>query len=367
VVNINHLPDKSNTSAASQIDVAKLAGVSQAAVSRTFTPGASVAPVTREKVLTAAKTLGYRPNAIARSLITHSTNIIGIVMVRFSNPFYWRVFKEFTKKLQKQGYWTLLFNVADGEQVEETLLTALQYQVDGIIITSATLSSGLVNECLRAGTPVVLFNRYVLGARANAVCCDNVSGGRMVAEALLSAGHRRLAYIAGEEGSSTNQDRKQGFTEGLKEYQNESATVVESFMHRQEGFSERIKEYGVEAPLWESAGQYTYEAGQAAAQRLLTQDNPPDAIFCASDLIAMGAFDQAKQMGIKIPDDLAIVGYDDIDMTAWPNYNLSTVRQPIDRMVDTTIETVMNAINHPESDTVMKWLQPTLIKRGTTR
>jgi DNA-binding LacI/PurR family transcriptional regulator len=343
VADINNNPSEKNyTSAVSQIDVAELAGVSQAAVSRTFTPGASVSPATRERVLAAAQTLGYRPNVIARSLITHTTNIIGILLVRFSNPFYWQVFKEFTHKLQQLGYWTLLFNVAEGEPVEETLLTALQYQVDGIIITSATLSSGLVDKCMRAGTPVVLFNRYVLGARANAVCCDNVGGGRMVADALLSAGHQRLAYIAGEEGSSTNRDREQGFTE-------------------------RLKDQGADAPLWESGGQYTYEAGQAAAQRLLQQDNPPDAIFCASDLMAMGALDQAKQMGLKIPTDLAIVGFDDIAMAAWPTYNLSTVRQPVDRMVDTTIETLMNAAEYPNSETVMKWLQPSLIKRGTTR
>jgi len=367
VVDFDNSPDKIGSPTASQIDVAKLAGVSQAAVSRTFTPGASVAPATRDKVLAAAKMLGYRPNAIARSLITHTTNIIGIVLVRFSNPFYWHVFKQFTKKLQQQGYWTLLFNVAEDEQVEETLLTALQYQVDGIIITSATLSSGLVDECLRAGTPVVLFNRYVLGARANAVCCDNVAGGRMVANALLASGHRRLAYIAGEEGSSTNRDREQGFIERLKEHRGDSTMVVESFEHREQGFAERVEGAGLEPPLWERAGQYTYEAGLAAARRLLERDDLPDAIFCASDLIAMGALDQARLMGFKVPDDLAIIGFDDIDMTAWPNYNLSTVRQPVDRMVDTTIATLMNAIEHPESDTVMKWLQPTLIQRGTTR
>ena len=133
---------------ASQIDVARLANVSQAAVSRTFTKGASVSEETRTKVLAAAKELGYRPNVIARSLIQKSTNIIGLVVMRFTNPFYACMIREFTKALQEQGYWTLILNIAQAQELEETLPTALQYQVDGLIITSTTLSSSLAEECV---------------------------------------------------------------------------------------------------------------------------------------------------------------------------------------------------------------------------
>jgi DNA-binding LacI/PurR family transcriptional regulator len=234
--------EEQRSNSISQFDVARLAGVSQAAVSRTFTPGASISAETRAKVLAAAEQLGYRPNVIARSLIKHSTKIIGIVLVRFWNPFYWRVFKEFTQKLQDMGYWTLLLNAAYDQEVEDTLPMALQYQVDGIIITSATLSSKMADECVRTGTPVVLFNRYVLGTRAHAVCCDNVSAARLVADALLDGGHQRLAYIAGEAGSSTNRDREQGFTQ-------------------------RLQERGYSSWLFESGNEYTYESGYAAARR----------------------------------------------------------------------------------------------------
>jgi DNA-binding LacI/PurR family transcriptional regulator len=195
--------------------VARLAGVSQAAVSRTFTPGASVSAAVRQQVLAAAEQLGYRPNAIARSLITNSTNIIGVVRVRFGNPFYSQIFKVLTKKLQDQGYSILLLNAAQDHEIEQTLPTALQYHVDGLIITSATLTSKMADECARIGTPVVLFNRYEMGTTANAVCCDNLGGGKIVANALLDAGYERLAFIAGEEGSSTNRDREQGFTQQL--------------------------------------------------------------------------------------------------------------------------------------------------------
>jgi DNA-binding LacI/PurR family transcriptional regulator len=327
---------------ASQIDVARLAGVSQAAVSRAFTPGASVSAEVRQQVLAAAEQLGYRPNAIARSLITNSTNIIGVVQVRFGNPFYSQIFKEFTQKLQDLGYSILLLNAAQDHEIEQTLPTALQYHVDGLIITSATLTSKMADECARIGTPVVLFNRYEMGTTANAVCCDNVGGGKLVANALLDAGYERLAYIAGEEGSSTNRDREQGF-------------------------SQQLQTRGHTLAFRESGNQYTYEAGYAAAKRLLQNDTPPDAIFCASDLMAMGALDAAKEYCLKIPEDLGIVGFDDIEMAAWPSYAITTVRQPVDRMVDTTIEILLTAIENPEAETVMKWIPATLVERKSTR
>ncbi|MCP4360624.1 MAG: LacI family DNA-binding transcriptional regulator [Chloroflexi bacterium] len=329
-------------SRASQIDVARLAGVSQAAVSRTFTPGASVSAEVKQQVLDAAEQLGYRPNAIARSLITNSTNIIGIVVVRFANPYYWQIFKGFTQKLQDLGYSTLLLNAAQDQEVEQTLPTALQYQVDGLIITSATLSSKMAEECVRAGTPVVLFNRYEMGTMANAVCCDNVGGGKLVANALLDAGYERLAYLAGEEGSSTNRDREQGF---IHQLQTRGHTLA----------------------FRESGNEYTYEAGYAAAKRLLQNDPPPNAVFCASDLMAMGMLDATKELGLKIPDDLGIVGFDDIKMVAWPSYAITTIRQPINRMVDTTIEVLLNAIENSDSETVMKWIPATLVERNSTR
>jgi len=327
----------------SQVDVARLAGVSQAAVSRTFTPGASVSEETRAKVLAAAEQLGYRPNVIARSLIRKSTNMIGLVVMRFTNPFYSRMIRDFTRALQDLGYLTLLFNIADVHEVEDALPTALQYQVDGLIITSATLSSKMAEECARSGTPVVLFGRYASSDNINVVRCDNVLGGRLVADALLDAGHQRLAYIAGEEGASTNRDRE-------------------------EGFMERLRERGYEPSFRESAGDYTYESGFEAARRLLQRDDPPDAIFCASDLIAMGALDLARyQLGIKLPEDLAIIGFDDIPMASWLGYSLTTVRQPVEEMVQSTIQVLMNAIESPDSETMLKVIAPSLVVRTSTR
>jgi DNA-binding LacI/PurR family transcriptional regulator len=327
---------------ASSIEVARLAGVSQAAVSRVFTPDGSASSETRRKVLAAAKKLGYRPNAIARSLIQQSTNIIGLAVVRFTNPFYAQLIGEFTDKLQARGYWTLLLNVAAENEIERALPMALQYQVDGIIVTSATLTSKLADECVRAGTPVVLFNRYALESNVNAVGCDNVIGAKLIADVLLDAGHQRLAYIAGEEGSSTNRDRERGYTE-------------------------RILERGHTLHLRES-GDYSYESGIVAARQMLNRADRPDAVFCANDLMAMAALDVARdELGIRVPEELSIVGFDDMAMASWPAYSLTTFRQPIDRLVDATIEVLLNAIENPDGERIIRWIPGTLMQRGSTR
>ncbi len=326
----------------SQVDVARLAGVSQAAVSRTFTPGASVSEETRAKVLAAAERLGYRPNVIARSLIRKSTNMIGLVVMKFTNPFYARMIRDFTRALQDLGYWTLLFNIASSDEVEDALPTALQYQVDGLIITSATLSSRLAEACSRAGTPVVLFNRYAPGQNVNIVRCDGVQGGRLVADALLDAGHRRIAYVAGEEQSSTNRERELGF-------------------------SRRLAERGHVLALRES-GDFSYESGYAAGQRLLGRDDPPDAVFCASDLMAMGVLDVARHdCRIAVPDELSVVGFDDISMACWPAYSLTTIRQPVDEMVELTVQVLEQAIQSGNSEVVTRVLSPSLVVRGSAR
>ncbi len=337
------MSESKNNKRISSIDVARLAGVSQSAVSRTFTPGASVSKETRNKVTAAADQLGYRPNVIARSLIQQSTKIIGIVMIRFNNPFYAIVLGEFTKKLNALGYRTLLLNVEHSEEVDAALPMALQYQVDGIIITSATLSSKMAEGCMEAGTPVVLFNRYDASGKVNAVYCDSVSGGRMVAEAFLDAGHSRPAFISGESGSSTSRDRETGFIECLREK-------------------------GIRSIIHENGKDYTYEAGYAAAKRIFKRKTPPDAIFCANDLIAMGAMDYLRgDLGLRIPRDLSIIGFDDIPMAGWTAYSLTTIRQPIDWMVDATVERLMRAISAPVNEIVMKRVQGTLVQRSSSR
>ena len=333
---------KKNNKRTSSGDVAREAGVSQSAVSRTFTPGASISKEKKERVMAAAKKLDYHPNIIARSLNQQSTKIIGIVMTRFFQTFYSIVLGEFTKKLQEKGYSTLLMNIANDEEVEKVIPMALQYQVDGIVITSATLSSKMVDSCLKFGTPLVLFNRYSANENVDAVYCDSVNGGRIAAQTLIEDGHKRFAFVSGERGTSTSRDRELGFTARLKKDNIDLALRYD--------------------------GNYTHESGYEAAKYLLDRKDRPDAIFCANDLMAFGVLDYARrQLSICVPDDLAIIGFDDTPMAHWAEYQITTIHQPVPRMVEATIARLMNAIRSTTNDTTIKKIQGILIKRATTR
>jgi DNA-binding LacI/PurR family transcriptional regulator len=217
------------------VDVARLAGVAQSTVSRTFSDDNSISPETRARVIAAARQLGYTPNAIARSLITRQSNIVGIVMAGISSPFQPYILEKFIEKLQALGRQTLVFSAGPNQEVDDILPAALQYQVDALIVTSVNLSSHKIAECAQRGIPVILFNRYLTDDQVSIVCCDNADGGRQVADLLLDAGHTRLAYIAGSETSSTNRDRERGFTE-------------------------RLQSRGIDSWLREPA-RYSYEAG----------------------------------------------------------------------------------------------------------
>ena len=187
---------KSRRDNVTAFDVARLAQVSQSAVSRAFTPGAAVAKTTRQKILDAAKKLGYRPNAIARSLITNRSRIVAVVMSYFDNQFYPLVLELLSNELRTHGYHVLLFCTQSGD-ADNLMLEILQYQVDGIVMASTTFSSPLARSCSEAGIPVVLFNRTARNSPSSTVASDNIAGGRLVADLLCSRGHQRMAFIAG--------------------------------------------------------------------------------------------------------------------------------------------------------------------------
>ncbi len=197
-------------------DVARLAGVSQSAVSRTFSPGASVSEEMRERVLQAAKQLGYRPNALARAMISGRSRLIAILVAYLDNQFYPVLLEQLARLLQERGYQVLLFMTDMGDQ-DTVVQRVMQFQVEAIIMASATLSSSLAGECAKTGVPVLLLNRYVPASPASSVTSDNLEGGRLLAHFLADGGHSRIAFIAGVEDSSTSRDREAGFCKGLAE------------------------------------------------------------------------------------------------------------------------------------------------------
>jgi DNA-binding LacI/PurR family transcriptional regulator len=322
------------------VDVARLANVSQSAVSRTFSPNGAVSAQTRERVLAAARQLGYTPNALARSLITRRTNIVGVVMADMTNPFYPTVLEELARQLAASGRQLLLLTTPPDREIDDLLPLLLQYQVDAVVIASATISSAMAGVLAGRGTPVVLFNRHVPGAAVSAVLCDNVEGGRLVANLLLDAGHRRLAYIAGKPDTSTNIDREKGF-------------------------GDRLSERGA-TPLLREQGAYSYQAGYDAATRLLTRPDRPTAIFCANDIIALGALDAARSAcGLRVPEDVSVIGFDDIPAAAWPSYQLTTIRQPVEQMVAIAIDLLGRSLDRPGAEPDVHLLRGVLVRRAS--
>jgi DNA-binding LacI/PurR family transcriptional regulator len=293
-------------------DVAALAGVSQSAVSRAFTHGSSIAEETRQKVLEAAKKLNYVPNSIASSLTTKRTNIVALILGDMGNPFYVHTLHEFSRRLQAQGRQVLTFTVDRGADADEAILHLLAYQVDGVILTAAQLSTRMTSLCHERGIPIVLFNRYIPGSDASGVRCDNAAGGRLIAEAFLAAGARNFAMITGDPKGTTSQDRARGFVERLLEDGIRRADIV-----------------SVE-------GQSSYEGAFNATLGLFADKNRKlDAIYGINDIMAMGAIDALRfRLGIRVPEDIMLAGFDDIPEGRRAPYQLTTVRQPIGEMVD---------------------------------
>jgi DNA-binding LacI/PurR family transcriptional regulator len=296
-------------------EVAARAGVSQSAVSRTFSVGASVSEGTRRKVMRAARELSYRPNAIARSLSTRQSNIVGIVLSTFENQLYPVVVEQLSRALQLQGKHTMLF-LADKQDSDSAFNEILSYQLDGVVIASATLASKLAKQCADMGIPVVMFNRATDGTSTDSVTSDNRRAGQLLGEHLVASGHQRIAYISGREDSSTNRDREYGLRETL---QNAGMTLFAK-----------------------ANGNYEQSQASAAAVQLMGERKKPDAIVVASDHMAFAVIDALRYiLHLEVPRDVSVVGFDDVPQSAWLSYQLTTVAQSVEKMVSATVELLM--------------------------
>jgi len=312
--------------------------------SRTFTPGASVSAATRAKVVEAASKLGYRPNAIARTLSTRLSRMIAVLVSNLQNQFYPVVIEQLSQRLQKDGYHVLLF-INDVEEVDELLVELLRYQVDGIVMASTSLSSALAQHIAEARVPVVMFNRVSRAGIISTVSSDNHGGGRAVAHFLADGGHRRVAYLAGAEDSSTNHDRARGLTDGLAE----------------RGL--RIAARAV--------GNYEFERAAQATLEMFTHGRPadlPDALFVASDHMAFAAIDTLRgALGLRVPEDVSVVGFDNVPPAEWGAYRLTTVEQNVGQMIEATVRMLLQQL---EDDAVTRdhvVIPARLVVRGSAR
>ncbi len=323
-------------------DVAEKAGVSRSAVSRTYTEGASVSEKTRAKVREAADALGYSPNALASSLTTGRTKLIGLVSNNFHNPIFLEVFDRFTKGLQDRGLRPLLVNLTDEVDPANSIRMLRAYSVDGVIVASSTLPVSFAEGFREAGVPIVhSFGRHSANPQVHVLGIDNIAAGRIAATTLLARGYRRLAFLGGPESATSTQDRLKGFAEVLQDRADVELTI--SF-----------------------ATQYAFDAGRDEMTRLL-QARPAEAYFCGDDVLSTGALSAVQTAGLRVPDDIGILGLNDMEMAGWQNINLTTIHNPIGPIINASVELIADALKVDETQPEARLFDCHIVERGTLR
>jgi DNA-binding LacI/PurR family transcriptional regulator len=322
-------------------DVALRAGVSRSAVSRTFTEGASVSPATRARVLAVAAKLGYQPNLLARGLSTRQTKLIGLVSNNFRNPVFLQIFDLFTKGLQEKGLRPLLVNLSDETDPDRWVQVLRAYLVDGVVVASSELPEGFAAAFQDAGLPVVhAFGRASRQPDVNLVGIDNLAAGRLAAKTLLARGYRRIGFMGGPAGATTTQDRLEGFT----------AALGDSGLRPVVGFAEA----------------YSHDAGLRQMRRMLASDRA-EAYFCGDDVLSIGAMAAVNEAGLRVPQDIGLIGLNDMEIAAWPTIRLTTIHQPFDAIVRASIDLMMQALDDPDRQPEALLLPCHLVERGTLR
>jgi DNA-binding LacI/PurR family transcriptional regulator len=304
------------------VEVAAKAGVSVSAVSRAFSNG-SCSEVMRTKVFAAAKSMGYKPNRLARGLKSKSS-LIGILVTDFENPVYLPILQQFSAQIQQKNCHSLLVNASDNRSIKDALELVMEYHIDGLVVTATSLPQVLVDACKDQGIPVVCFARNSLSNGASAVYCDNLTNGRLAADLLLDAGYLKPAFVSGPVAALTSRERQRGFINRLVERGCEDWQIIEG-------------------------GNHSYDAGFQATCKLLELHERPDSIFYTDDIMACGGLDAARyHYNLSVPDDLGVMGVDDIQLASSPAYQLTTIKQPFPQMVTACVETLFKQIADPE-------------------
>ncbi|MHA7856803.1 MAG: LacI family DNA-binding transcriptional regulator [Henriciella sp.] len=325
---------------ATSYDVARLAGVSQSAVSRCFKPGSSISGKMRERVMKAAKELEYQPNAIARGLITQRSNLVAVLVSGRLNLYYPEALFKITEELSAAGLRALLFTVESEEDAETVIEQAWQFQVDGVI--SASHMSQAQYELLeKRKIPVVFFNRYFADHPNTVVYCDPSEQIDSLAKQLAELGHTRAALISGPSENMVSRERTRMTKASLARFNIDLVAEVQ--------------------------GDFSYESGAAGLQSIKQQNgNTPSVIVCINDMMGMGCMDEARSvLGLSVPSDLSIVSFDGIGMSQFSSYELTTVRQPIGRMSEAAVRMITERVERPDQSHEKRVFEGAVIPGGS--
>lgn len=326
---------------ATSYDVARAAGVAQSTVSRCFQEDSNISPETRAHVLRVAAELGYTRNALARSLITQRSNMVGVIATKFTirnNP---EIVFVLGDALKAQRISLLLMVIENDAAIGGSLQEALEYPLDGLI-SCAVMKNADIERFIRRGVAVVFFNRQVEASQADCIGTDHAQGGRDLADALFAAGHRRMLCVGGPVGAPVSRARTEGFVGRLKELRIGDIASV--------------------------AGNFSYDSGRDAFLAAVTDGLRPDAVFCANDQLAMGVMDACRfTLGWRVPQDVSVVGFDDVAEAGRPTYDLTTMRQQIQPMAERAVEMLRRRIAEPDQPVQNILVAGALIRRSSAR
>ncbi|MDG2515690.1 LacI family DNA-binding transcriptional regulator [Sphingobium yanoikuyae] len=317
-------------------DVARAAGVSQSAVSRAFTPGASVSPEMRARIEKVAAMLGYRPSRLPGIMRRGKSGIVAVVVGGFYNPFHTMTLESFTRALTSAGRQVMLVQVESDRDLDEAVGDLVALNIDGVV-SALSISSPEVAAVLdRHRLPIVTLNSAIESEWVRAVNSDNKETGRQAARTLHASGSQEFASVMGPIDTLSHSARPEGFTEVLRKL----GIVKVEALH----------------------GGYDYGWGREAGSLLLAQPRRPDGVFCGNDLIAAGIIDLWAEHGLHAPDDFRIIGCDNIPFAAWPAYDLTSFDQRSDDMASFAID----ALCRTDAAPLKRMIVPTALVRRSS-
>jgi LacI family transcriptional regulator, repressor for deo operon, udp, cdd, tsx, nupC, and nupG len=325
------------------VDVAKLANVSTATVSRVLSNSGTVTKETTEKVMEAIEKLNYQPNILARQLRKLETKTILVVVPDITNTFFSKILRGIEEIAAKNGYQVLLGDTGNNLERENEFLNILrQKKADGLILLTARIDQKSIEE-IAEEFPVVLACEYIEGSQIPTVSIDNISSARKATEHLIRSGHKRIGFISGPLNVVLSRDRLKGFNQAIAQH----GLTVESFL---------IQE-----------GDFSYESGFNLMMKFLALDQPPTAVFAANDEMAIGAIKAIKSKGLRVPDDISVVGFDDIKFASIVEPALTTIAQPMFDIGMKAMELLLKLINKDPLEKNQYILEDKLIIRESSR